>query len=44
MEKTQQDKDYSLAVVKDEDKKGFWSMLFIMLGFTFFSAIGKEHT
>ncbi|WP_414838930.1 cytosine permease [Carnobacterium sp. TMP28] len=38
MENTQQDKDYSLAKVQKEDKKGFWSMLFIMLGFTFFSA------
>jgi len=38
MEETQQDKDYSLTAVKEEDKKGFWSMLFIMLGFTFFSA------
>lgn len=38
MEQTQQDKDYSLTTVKEGDKKGFWSMLFIMLGFTFFSA------
>ena len=38
MENTQQDKDYSLDAVKEGDKKGFWSMLFIMLGFTFFSA------
>lgn len=33
-----QDIDFSLAPVGEGSKKGFWSMLVVMLGFTFFSA------
>ncbi len=32
------DKDFSLESVDTQQKKGFWQMLTIMLGFTFFSA------
>ena len=31
------DHDYSLTPVAEEGKKGFWSMLVIMLGFTFYT-------
>ena len=38
-EKTKvKDQDYSLESVPKTDRKGFWPMFFIMLGFTFFSA------
>ena len=33
-----QDHDYSLEAIPQEDKKGFLSMLVVMLGFAFFSA------
>lgn len=33
-----QDIDFSLSPVGEDSKKGFWSMLVVMLGFTFFSA------
>ena len=36
--KQQQDHDYSFEKVPQAARKGFWPMLFIMLGFTFFSA------
>jgi len=32
------DKDYSLEAVPESARKGFRSMFFVMLGFTFFSA------
>lgn len=32
------DQDYSLEKVPESARKGFWSMFFVMLGFTFFSA------
>lgn len=32
------DKDYSLGAVPKSEKRGFWSMFAVMLGFTFFSA------
>ena len=32
------DKDYSLEAVPKSARKGFRSMFFVMLGFTFFSA------
>ena len=39
MDKVQHiDKDFSLTAVEDKSKKGFWPMLVVMLGFTFFSA------
>ena len=37
-EKTKVDQDYSLEKVPETARKGFWSMFFVMLGFTFFSA------
>lgn len=33
-----QDHDCSLTIVGEEQKRGFWSMFVIMMGFTFFSA------
>lgn len=36
--KQHQDNDYSFEKVPQAARKGFWPMLFIMLGFTFFSA------
>lgn len=39
------DKDYSLEAVPESARKGFRSMFFVMLGFTFFSAsmwVGQE--
>jgi cytosine permease len=33
-----QDKDFSLQAVPNDNKRGFWSMFVVMLGFTFFSA------
>ena len=38
MSKKHQDHDYSLEAIPNSDKKGFISMLVVMLGFTFFSA------
>lgn len=38
IEKTKVDQDYSLEKVPESARKGFWSMFFVMLGFTFFSA------
>lgn len=39
MEKTTHfDHDFSLSPVDENNKKGFWPMLVVMLGFTFFSA------
>jgi cytosine permease len=38
MSKNVQDYDFSLQAVPQGSKKGFWSMLVVMLGFTFFSA------
>ena len=38
MSKKHQDHDYSLEAIPNGDKKGFISMLVVMLGFTFFSA------
>ena len=39
MEKTQHtDNDFSLTAVEHKSRKGFWAMLVVMLGFTFFSA------
>ncbi len=35
---TNHDIDFSLSPVASESKKGFWPMLVVMLGFTFFSA------
>ena len=32
------DHDFSLSAVDPKSKKGFWAMLLVMLGFTFFSA------
>ena len=32
------DKDYSFEAVPRTDRKSFWSMFFVMLGFTFFSS------
>ncbi len=37
-EKMPIDNDFSLSPVEEKSKKGFWSMLVVMLGFTFFSA------
>lgn len=34
----QTDNDFALSHVKDSHKKGFWSMMVVMMGFTFFSA------
>ncbi|MCW7753695.1 cytosine permease [Desulfobotulus sp. H1] len=34
----QKDNDFALAHVADSHRKGFWSMLVVMMGFTFFSA------
>ena len=36
--KKYKDIDFALSHVPDSNKKGFWSMLVVMLGFTFFSA------
>ena len=36
--KTNHDIDFSLSPVEEKSKKGFWPMLVVMLGFTFFSA------
>ena len=33
-----EDKDYSFGAVPRTDRKSFWSMFFVMLGFTFFSS------
>lgn len=38
MSKKHQDHDYSLEAIPNSEKKGFISMLVVMLGFTFFSA------
>lgn len=38
MSKNNVDYDFSLQVVPEGSKRGFWSMLVVMLGFTFFSA------
>ncbi|PLT29578.1 cytosine permease [Peribacillus deserti] len=38
MEKQKVDLDFSLEVVPQEHRSGFWRMLVVMLGFTFFSA------
>lgn len=38
MQERQQDQDYSLVAVPQEEKKGFWPMFSIMVGFSFFSA------
>ena len=38
MSKNHQDHDYSLEAIPNSGKKGFISMLVVMLGFTFFSA------
>ncbi|MDE1549386.1 cytosine permease [Jeotgalibaca caeni] len=38
MQERQQDHDYSLVAVPQEEKKGFWPMFSIMVGFSFFSA------
>lgn len=38
MSKKHQDHDYSLEAIPNNAKKGFMSMLVVMLGFTFFSA------
>ncbi|MGL5314542.1 MAG: cytosine permease [Peptostreptococcaceae bacterium] len=38
MSKKHQDHDYSLEAIPNSAKKGFMSMLVVMLGFTFFSA------
>ena len=35
---TQVDADYSLEAVPESARKGFWNMVFVMLGFTFSSA------
>ena len=38
MEERIDDHDYALEHVHQKDKKGFFSMFVVMLGFTFFSA------